>query len=80
MTPEESFLLNRQQLIQTTIQLAERCLETQELTLAAILFTVAASAAEGSDTALAIIVGEFAKIRSEQIHTDHNKESNGPQN
>lgn len=59
--------LNRQQLKQCFIDLATRAKELNEPYIYSTALVLAASIAEESDAALALWVGEFAKMRIDHI-------------
>ena len=63
MTPEESKAINRKQLADVIIQLAERAKETNEHALAGILYITGASLAEGSEIFVAILLAEYVQAR-----------------
>ena len=67
MTPEESKLLNRIQLISIIRELGDRAQETGEENLAIMLYGIAGAAAEGSEEVLAILIGEFARLRMKKL-------------
>jgi hypothetical protein len=62
--------LNRDQLKKCFIDLSLRAKELDEPYIQSVSMVLAGSIAEGSDAALALWVGEFARMRIEDINKD----------
>lgn len=74
MTPEETRLFNRAQLVNVIKDVAERADETNEPAVSCVLYGLCAAIMEGSDPMLAHLVATFAQARLDNDTQSHGSE------